>query len=118
MVGWIAPYDPLVGADEADLLYDRWVGWFERISNETYTLFAYRDYWRGLAEMTQANGPIPASTFFDALGVWYAATQGTNVRRQLDRDSRAADRTPSGRRRSGAANRRRSAASQHRRRPR
>lgn len=83
------PYDLRVGADEADVRYDRWVGWFERISNETYTLFAYRDYWRGLAEMTEANGQIPPTTFFDALGVWYAATQGTNVRRQLDRDRRA-----------------------------
>lgn len=78
-----------MGAEERGALYERWVSWFERISNETYTLFSYRDYWRGLVSMTQANPDIPPSPFFDALGVWYAATQGTNVRRQLDRDSRA-----------------------------
>jgi hypothetical protein len=75
--------------EEADARYQLWVERFERISNETYTLFLYRDYWRGLAEMTEANDEIPPSTFFHALGVWYAATQGTNVRRQLDRDPRA-----------------------------
>jgi hypothetical protein len=59
----------------------------ETVRSETHTLWLYRDYWRGLAEMTQANDDIPRSTVFDALGVWYAAAQVTGVRRQLDRDS-------------------------------
>jgi hypothetical protein len=78
-----------VGADEANALYEQWVRWLEQISHETHTLFLYRDYWRGLAEMTQANGNIPPSTFFDALGVWYGACQATSIRRQLDRDTRS-----------------------------
>jgi len=78
----VPPSDP-------DLLYETWLRWFEQISNETYTLFLYREYWRGLAEMTQANDTIPPSTFFDALGVWYAATQATSIRRQLDADDRS-----------------------------
>ena len=60
----------------------------EKIANQTHTLWAYRDYWRGLVEMTQANDSIPPSTFFDALGIWYADEQTVAVRRQLDRDRR------------------------------
>jgi hypothetical protein len=72
-----------------DDLYAKWLKWLETIRNETHTLWLYRDYWRGLTEMTQANDDIPASTFFDALRVWYAAAQMTGVRRQLDRDKRS-----------------------------
>jgi len=32
---------------------------------------------------------IPPTTFFHALGFWYAAAQMTGVRRQLDRDKRS-----------------------------
>jgi hypothetical protein len=78
-----------MNANEQDALYKKWVRWFEQISNETHTLFLYRDYWRGLVEMTQAHGNIPPSTFFDALGVWYGATQATSIRRQLDSDRRS-----------------------------
>lgn len=67
----------------ADEIYDRWVRTFERIENQTYTLFLYRDYWRGLGEITQAN-PLPPSGIFDAFGVWYATTQATSIRRQVD----------------------------------
>ena len=78
----------MVSNDE-DALYEKWLRWFEQISAETHTLFLYRDYWRGLGEMTQANDDIPPSTIFDALGVWYGATQATSIRRQLDRDPRS-----------------------------
>jgi hypothetical protein len=76
-----------VGAE--DDLYAKWLKWLETVRNETHTLWLYRDYWRGLTEMTQANEDIPPSTFFDALRVWYAAAQMTGVRRQLDRDKRS-----------------------------
>lgn len=72
-----------------DELYAKWLKWLKTIEAETMTLWLYRDYWRGLVEMTQANDDIPPSTFFDALGVWYGAAQTTAVRRQLDRDSRS-----------------------------
>jgi hypothetical protein len=72
-----------------DDLYAKWLKWLKKVSNETHTLWLYRDYWRGLAEMTQANDDIPPSTFFSALGTWYAAAQMTAVRRQLDRDTRS-----------------------------
>jgi hypothetical protein len=74
---------------EADALYEKWLKWLKTIENETMTLWLYRDYWRGLVEITQANPDLPRSSFFDALGVWYAAAQTTAVRRQLDRDKRA-----------------------------
>ncbi len=67
-----------------DDLHEKWKRWIERIYNETVTLFAYRAYWRGLAEMTQANDEIPPTSFFDALGSWYAVTQATGIRRQTD----------------------------------
>jgi hypothetical protein len=66
-----------------DGLYEKW-NWLERVYDETVTLFAYRSFYRGLAEMTQANDTIPPSSFFDALGAWYATTQATGVRRQTD----------------------------------
>jgi hypothetical protein len=72
-----------------DDLYAKWVKWLETIGNETHTLWLYRDYQRGLSEMTQANNDIPPTTFFHALGVWYAAAQMTGIRRQLDRDKRS-----------------------------
>jgi hypothetical protein len=72
-----------------DQLYEKWLDWLEKIASQTHTLWAYRDYWRGLVEMTQANEEIPPSTFFDALGIWYADGQTVAVRRQLDRDRRA-----------------------------
>jgi hypothetical protein len=72
----------------ADALYEKWLGWLQTVQDETMTLWLYRDYWRGLAEMTKA-ADLPPSTFFDALGVWYAAAQTTGVRRQLDRDRRS-----------------------------
>lgn len=78
-----------MAAADDDRLYERWLTRFEQIRNETHTLFLYRDYWQGLAEMTQANDDIPPSTIFDALGVWYAATQATSIRRQLDSDPRS-----------------------------
>lgn len=78
-----------MGVPEVEALYSRWLGWLETIENETLTLFLYRDYWRGLAEITQANPEIPRSTVFDAFVVWYASTQATSVRRQLDRDTRS-----------------------------
>ena len=49
-------------------------------------LWLYRDYWRGLVEMTQANEDIPPLPSF---GRWYAAAQTTAVRCQLDRDTRS-----------------------------
>ena len=78
-----------MGADAEDVLYEKWLAWFKQIASETHTLFLYRDYWIGLAEMTQANDDIPPSTIFDAFGVWYGATQATSIRRQLDRDPRS-----------------------------
>jgi hypothetical protein len=71
-------------ADIEEALYEKWHEWIERIYDEVVTLFAYRSYYRGLAEMTQANGAIPASSFFDALGAWYGVTQAMGVRRQTD----------------------------------
>jgi hypothetical protein len=73
----------------ADDLHEKWVEWLKKIATQTHNLWAYRDYWRGLVEMTQANDEIPPSTFFDALGIWYADEQAVAVRRQLDRDTRS-----------------------------
>ncbi len=67
-----------------DGLYEKWKTWIERVYDETVTLFAYRSFYRGLADITQANDTIPASSFFDALGAWYATTQAAAVRRQTD----------------------------------
>jgi hypothetical protein len=72
-----------------DELYEKWVDWLEKIATQTHNLWAYRDYWRGLVEITQANDEIPPSTFFDALGIWYADEQSVAVRRQLDKDHRS-----------------------------
>jgi AbiU2 len=77
------------GVAAEDELYAKWMEWLKTIAAQTHTLWAYRDYWRGLAEMTQANDEIPPSTFFDALGIWYADEQTVAVRRQLDRDTRS-----------------------------
>jgi hypothetical protein len=46
------------GATE-DEIYERWIEWLGTIAKETIGLFGFRDYWRGLAEMTQANPEIP-----------------------------------------------------------
>jgi hypothetical protein len=73
--------------DAETRLYERWVEQFERIENQTYTLFLYREYWQGLAEITQ-NADLPPSGIFDAFGAWYATTQATSVRRQVDRRRR------------------------------
>ena len=82
-----------MGADRQrqieDGLFAKWQEWIERVYQETITLFAYRSYYRGLAEMTQANDQIPPSSFFDAQGTWYATTQVIAVRRQTDTDKRA-----------------------------
>jgi hypothetical protein len=72
-----------------DDLYAKWLKWLKTIRNETHTLWLYRDYQRALSEMTHANDDIPPTTFFHALGVWYAAAQMIGVRRQLDRDTRS-----------------------------
>jgi hypothetical protein len=97
MSRWYSPgYSPQIWACEVvelanseDLLYEKWKTWLNQITDETHTLFVYRDYWRGLAEMTKANDDIPPSTIFDALGVWYGTTQATSIRRQLDDDRRS-----------------------------
>jgi hypothetical protein len=73
----------------ADGLYEKWKAWIERIYDETVTIFANRSFYRGLADMTQANDSIPPSSFFDALGVWYATTQLMAVRRQADKSADA-----------------------------
>jgi hypothetical protein len=67
-----------------DVRWARWVSQLDRIIQEAYWLHHYRQLWRGLAEITQA-ADLPASTIFDAFGVWYATTQTAAVRRQLDR---------------------------------
>jgi hypothetical protein len=72
-----------------DTLYEKWKGWIEKIYNETITLFSYRSFYRGVGEMTQNNQNIPPSSFFDALGSWYATTQSIAVRRQTDLDRQA-----------------------------
>lgn len=72
-----------------DALYEKWKGWVEKVYNETVTLFSYRSFYRGVSEMTQNNSNIPASSFFDALGSWYATTQSIAVRRQTDLDNNA-----------------------------
>ncbi len=56
-------------------LLEKWTAWIERVYEETVALFAYRSFYRGLTEMTQASDAIPPSSFFDALGAWYATTQ-------------------------------------------
>ncbi len=76
-------------AEIEQALYEKWRKWIERIYNEVVTLFLYRSFYRGLAEITQANDEIPPSSFFDALGAWYATTQALAVRRQTDTGSDA-----------------------------
>lgn len=67
-----------------DARWERWNAHLEMIIQETYRAHHYRQLWRGLAEITQAAN-LPASGIFDAFGVWYATTQTSSVRRQLDR---------------------------------
>jgi hypothetical protein len=69
-------------------MWSRWKDQLDKILQEIYTANLYRVFWRGLAEMTQAV-ELPASGIFDAFGVWYATTQATAVRRQLDHDPRS-----------------------------
>src|SRR5437588_1873010 len=67
-----------------DALYAAWVSRLDRIVQQVYSAHLYRHLWRELADITQAVD-LPASVFFDALGVWYATTQTASIRRQLDR---------------------------------
>ena len=60
-----------------------WTKQIDAITQEVYAIHHHRDLWRQLAEITQA-AKLPASVFFDALTMWYAATQSVAVRRQLD----------------------------------
>ena len=39
-----------------DELFEEWKAWIDRINDETVTLFAYRSFYQGLAEITQTNG--------------------------------------------------------------
>lgn len=70
-----------------DKRYQRWAEWLEVVTNETYSLFLYRHYFRGLGEMTQ-QADLPPSGFFPALDRWYVTTQAVGVRRQVDRTRR------------------------------
>jgi hypothetical protein len=70
-----------------DTLYEIWVTWLDRIIQEAYRIHHYRQLWRALAEMTQA-AELPPSAIFPAFGAWYAASQASAVRRQLDPDRR------------------------------
>jgi hypothetical protein len=78
-----------VTVGEADELYEKWLSLLRTISGETTQLFLFRDYWRGLVEISEANPDLPPSSFFDALGHWYGTTQAIAVRRQLDKDTRS-----------------------------
>jgi hypothetical protein len=69
--------------------YKKWLEWIERVYREVVNLFLYRSFYRRVAEITQANDAIPPSSFFDALGAWYATTQAMAVRRQTDTDRKA-----------------------------
>lgn len=66
------------------LRYERWVDQLERIISEVYAAHRDRVLWRGLGEITQGAN-LPASVFFDVLGLWYGNSQTGAVRRQLDR---------------------------------
>jgi hypothetical protein len=68
-----------------DEIYARWVRWMDTIARETIGLFGFRDYWRGLAQMTQANPDIPPSTIFNVLAIWYGSAMMIGIRRQTDR---------------------------------
>jgi hypothetical protein len=63
-----------------DDIYTRWVEWLDTIAKETISLWRFRDYWRGLAEMTQSNPNIPPSTIFNVLGIWYGGAMMTGIR--------------------------------------
>jgi hypothetical protein len=56
----------------------------EQIIQEVYAVHRDRYLYRELAEITQ-GADLPASVFFDVLGIWYGSTQTAAVRRQLDR---------------------------------
>lgn len=90
--GVVDPFRPMSTNRQAqieDALYEKWTAWIEKIYDETVTLFSYRSFYRGVSEMTQNNSNIPPSSFFDALGSWYATTQAIAVRRQTDLDKKA-----------------------------
>ncbi len=72
-----------------EALNEKWKGWIEKVYDETVALFAYRSFYRGVVDITHGNPNIPASSFFDALGVWYSTTQVIAVRRQTDLDQQA-----------------------------
>jgi hypothetical protein len=66
-----------------DERFEGWVRQIDQITQEIYSIHHHRDLFRRLAEITQ-QANLPPSVFFDALSSWYAATQSTAVRRQLD----------------------------------
>lgn len=72
-----------------DALYEKWKAWMEKIYDETVTQFSSRSFYRGVGEIAENNPNIPPSSFFDALGSWYATTQAIAVRRQTDLDKKA-----------------------------
>ena len=76
-----------MSAPSPDDIYSKWVEWIDTIAKETIGLFGFRDYWRGLAQMTQANPDIPPSTIFNVLAIWYGSAMMIGIRRQTDRRS-------------------------------
>jgi hypothetical protein len=41
-----------------DEFFEKWKAWIDRIYDGTVTLFAFRSFYQGLAEITQTNGQI------------------------------------------------------------
>ena len=53
--------------DAADARYAKWIGWLDRVQQETHGLWLYRHLWDGLVEITQP-AHLPPSVIFDAFG--------------------------------------------------
>lgn len=67
-----------------DERYERWVERLDRITSEVYNAHLYRLLWRELGDIVRV-ADLPPSVIFDSWGVWYATTQSSSIRRQVDR---------------------------------
>jgi AbiU2 len=74
---------PATTTAAADALWQKWKEQLDTIRRQTYRAHHYRNLWRGLGEIIE-NANLPDSAFFGALRDWYADSQVSSIRRQLD----------------------------------
>jgi hypothetical protein len=75
----------------ADEGIEKWRRWMDGpIKASVITMNHYRQLWRGLTEVIEANGSLPDSAYWEYYFNVYADTQAMAVRRQADLDHRVA----------------------------